>query len=73
MIGMQALGLHVQLSSRQGARGAGQLKEKRRDLCHRRSVYHHGKTDRQPDRHTETDRQTEAQPMETSWRKKEEL
>ncbi len=41
MIGMQGLGLHVQLSNRQGEKGVGQLEEKGRDLCHRPCMYPH--------------------------------
>lgn len=41
MIGMRGLGLHVQLSSRQGERGAGQLEGEGRDLCRRPSINPH--------------------------------
>lgn len=49
MIGMRALGLHVQLSCRQGARVAGQLEGERKDFCHRPSIYYHRHTDSQID------------------------
>lgn len=52
MIGLRGLGLHVQLSSRQGEMGAGQLEEKGRELCHRPSIYPH--RERQTGNLTET-------------------
>ena len=53
MIGMQGLGLHVQLSSRQGERGAGQLEEKERDLCHSPCILVYTPTERQRGRETD--------------------
>lgn len=50
LIGKRGLGLHVQLSSRQVEKGAGQLEERGKDLCQRRSIYPHRETDRQQDR-----------------------
>lgn len=46
MIGMRGLGLHVQLSCRQGEKGAGQLEEKGRDLFHRPPVVVYTPTER---------------------------
>lgn len=56
------MGLHVQLSSSQGEREAGQLEEKGRDLCQRPQIYPHREKGRQPDRKTqptETEAETE--------------
>lgn len=44
------MGLHVQLSSSQGEREAGQLEEKGRDLCQRPQIY---PTERKADNQTE--------------------
>lgn len=47
------MGLHVQLSSSQGEREAGQLEEKGRDLCQRPQIYPtERKTDKQTEKHS---------------------